>query len=311
MRHGVPAALCLIVAACSTPTNAPIYDDSDQPPLNLTFTTEPVAGPDGVPIDATVIVQFDDFPDPDTVTFGPILLRSGRINFDAELKVDLAHQQVRINGRAPFQPNTTYEVVVDTTVASFSQRTLSADAIWTFTTGTQRANLPPLPPVTWSQIEPFLSSAYPGNACPQMTEPSLGGCAPYCHTTCGYSGSMRNPTRRLDLSDPNDPIYGLINVPSVDLAGTAAQIPRVAPGDSARSLLLRKLLGGGDKPTQYDAPYPLTRAGGRRMPIGNCETNDDGDCIVAADPTDYFVHPLRFDVIELVQRWIDDGAQVP
>jgi hypothetical protein len=316
MRHGVPAALCLFVAACSTPTNAPIYDDSDQPPLNLTFTTEPVAGPDGVPLDATVIVQFDDFPDPDTVSFGPILLRSGRVNFDAELKVDLAHQQVRINGRAAFQPNTTYEVVVDTTVASFSQRTQAADSIWTFTTGTTRANLPPLPKVTWSDIlnngEPALPSDYPGDACPQMGEKSLGGCAPYCHTTCGYSGSMRNPTRRLDLSDPNDPVYGLINVPSVDLAGTAAQIARVTPGDSARSLLLRKLLGGGDKPTQYDAPYPLLRAGGRRMPIGNCDADPaTGDCLAAADPTDYFVHPLPFAVIELVQRWIDDGAQVP
>jgi hypothetical protein len=310
MRHGVAATLCLFVAACSTPTNAPIYDDSDQPPLNLTFTTEPVAGPDGVPIDATVIVQFDDFPDPDTVSFGPILLRSGKINFDAELKVDLAHQQVRINGRAPFQPSTTYEVVVDTTVASFSQRTQAADSVWSFTTGTQRANLPVPPPVTWGDIAPSLASGYPGTDCPQMGEASLGGCAPYCHTVCGYSGTMRNPTRRLDLSDPNDPVYGLINVPSVDLEGTAAQIARVTPGDSARSLLLRKLLGGGDKPTLNDAFYPLVRAGGRRMPIGNCVTNDAGECIVAADPTDYFEHPLPFTLIELVQRWIDDGAQV-
>ena len=100
-------------------------------------------------------------------------------------------------------------------------------------------------------------------------------------------------------------------MPSVDLAGTAAQIPRVAPGDSAHSLLLRKLLGGGDKPTQHDAFYPLVRAGGRRMPIGNCETFDNGECKTAADPTDYFVHPMPFDVIELVQRWIDDGAHVP
>jgi hypothetical protein len=311
----------VFVAACSTPTTTPAYDNSVLAPLNLTFSTEPPAGADGVALDATAVVTFDDYPDPDTVGFGPVLLRSGKANFDSDIRVDLVHQSVRIRGRAPLQPGTTYEVLIDPTVTGFDGRASLDTVAFTFTTGAQPITPPPtpLPPVTWSDIQYALASQpVPADGCPPPPQssdmaPVLGGCAPYCHTPCGGSGLLRAPTRRLDLSaDPNDPVYGLIHVPSAGLQGTRAQIPRVLPGDSSHSLLLRKLLGGGQLPDPGDQPYPFVRADGKRMPIGECSAVDaDGGCLVPGDPTDYFVHPLPFALLEQIQRWIDDGAIVP
>jgi len=304
------APLVLALAACSTPTSKPAYDDPPSAKLALSFSTDPPAFPDGVAIDATILIQLDDFPDPDTVSFGPVLLRSGKVNLDADLKVDLLHQQIRLHGRSLLQRGTTYEVVVASTVASFSERTPAATTTWSFTTGTQKANPPPPPTVKFADVAAWLSARpLPATGCPAPMQPSLGSCAPYCHTPCDDLGRPRTPLRRLDLSaDPSDPVYGLLDVPSVGLEGTAAQIPRVLPGDSAHSLLMRKLLGGGQKPSAADTPYPMLRADGRRMPLGNCTVDDAGACLTATTPDDDFRHPLPTDVLERIQQWIDGGA---
>jgi hypothetical protein len=311
MRLAVTLGLAF-VAACSTPTSAPYYDDSVQAPLNFSFSTEPPANGGPVALDATIVITMDDFPDPDTVSFGPVLLRSGKANFDSVITVDLVHQSIRIRGRAPFQAGTTYDVVIDTTVAGLDQRVPAATTTFNFTTGSAKANLPPPAPVSWSMVEPYLSTHEPNPPCPtSASQLPQKGCAPFCHTTCGQSGDARAPTRGLDLSDPTDPVYGLINVPSSGLVGTEAAIPRVLPGDAARSTLMRKLLGGGQLPNPpLDAPYPMIRVDGKRMPLGTCVVLDPttDQCDAPLDATDYFQHPLPFGVLELIERWIDGGA---
>ena len=108
---------------------------------------------------------------------------------------------------------------------------------------------------------------------------------------------MRTPTRLLDLTgDPRDPVLGLISVQSVGLRGTRAPLYRVAPGDAAHSVLLRKLLGGSPEADSHDPPYPSMRVDGRRMPIDLDETKSKD--------------PLPIEQIQLVEDWIAAGAPI-
>jgi hypothetical protein len=123
------------------------------------------------------------------------------------------------------------------------------------------------------------------------------GCAPACHSPIGASGSARTPTRLLDFTaDPHDPVFGLIGVESVGLRETATPLVRVAPFDPARSVLLRKLLGGSPQADSKDPPYPNMRVDGRRMPIALDETGS--------------VPPLPTEQIQRIEDWIAAGAPI-
>ena len=91
------------------------------------------------------------------------------------------------------------------------------------------------------------------------------------------------------FGDPTDPTYGIIGVPALGEVGTAHPLLRVAPGDSARSVLLRKLIGG-DAHDKLGDDYPAMGVDGRRMPLDAA--------------------PLIPDSILLIQAWIDGGAIV-
>jgi hypothetical protein len=221
--------------------------------------------------DATLRVTFDDFPDPDAAVFGPILLRSGKGNFDADIRVSLVDRAILVRPRTPMAPSTTYQLVITTPVQALDGRRLASDVIFPVDVGGTLANLPAPPPVTWAGVVPWLQ----GDRCAGC-HPSTGG------------------DRQLDLAgDPDDPIYGIINVPMVGLAGTDQQILRVQPGNSARSGVLRKLLGGGTQPEPDDLPYPPIRVDGKPMPL---------------DGNHNFTTPMPDDAVRLIQQWIDDGA---
>lgn len=270
-----PAIAIVLAGACTTPSSSPAFQNSDPAPLAVTVTTDPPAIGGLVARDATVVIALDDFPDPDTVSFGPVLLRSGRSNFDADLSVDLVGRAIRLRPRALFAAGTEYEVVVQAGVAALDGRQVAATVVAPIEVGSQVVGKPSPPPVTWADVAPILT-----------------GCAPYCHSRTGASGAAIPPARQLDLTgDPADPIFGLIDVPSVGLAGAGAPLLRVAPHDSARSVLLRKLLGG--NAASKDPPYPEMGVDGRRMPL----MLDD-----SAAP------PLDPSAIALIQEWIDDGA---
>src|SRR2546430_579541 len=107
MRGGaapVAALLCVVPLACTTPSNVQPYVTPDPSPVVVTVTTDPADAPpraDGtVPRNARFRVQLDGYPDPDSVGFGPITLRSGRANFDIETKVDLVGQAIVVTPRS-------------------------------------------------------------------------------------------------------------------------------------------------------------------------------------------------------------------
>jgi hypothetical protein len=292
-----PATLLLFaLAGCSTSPASPVYDNSNPPPLTVSFASDPAPFPDGVPVDATIVASFDDFPDPDTVAFGPVLLRSGKGDFDADVRVDLLGQSIRVRGRSPLVPGTQYSVTITTDVRSLGGRTLPGAVTWTFTAGAETSPARPTlsqmrcghDPCTWPDVQAVLANA-PGRGCGSQA----------CHSPTDLAGQPTVPARLLDLTgDPRDPRYGLIDVPSVGLSGTFSQLVRVLPGDSSRSVLLRKLLGGGAPaaaPETGEVPYPNTRVDGKRMPI-------DLDGLASA--------PLDPASIAIVQQWIDDGARM-
>ncbi|HEY7955115.1 MAG TPA: Ig-like domain-containing protein [Polyangia bacterium] len=271
------AAIAIVFAgACTTPSSTPAFQDSDPAPLAVTVTSDPPPAGGLIARDATVVIALDDFPDPDTVSFGPVLLRSGRSNFDADLSVDLVGRAIRLHPRALLAADTEYEVVVQAGVAALDGRQVAETVVEPLEVGATLAGAPAAPPpVTYAEVAPILT-----------------GCAPFCHSRTGASGAAIAPARQLDLTgDPADPVFGLIDVPSVGLAGAGAPLLRVAPHDSARSVLLRKLLGG--NAASKDPPYPEMGVDGRRMPLNL----DDS----AAPPLD----PAK---IALIEQWIDDGA---
>src|SRR5262249_48771581 len=109
VRLVVVAAL---LAGCSSTTSAPLYEAAPLTPLTVTIVTDPPAGPEGAARNALSRIGFDDYPDPDSVAFGAVLLRSGRASFDAELRVDLPGRVIVLRPRALLQPMTSYEVFV-------------------------------------------------------------------------------------------------------------------------------------------------------------------------------------------------------
>lgn len=271
-----PAFALLIAGGCTIPSTVPQYQDSSTAPLSVTVTSDPPPLADGVARDATIVIQLDDHPDPDTVSFGPILLRSGQSNFDATLSVDLLAQTIRIRPRSLLAANIQYEVVVQAGVAALDGRQVTSTVIAPIQVGATITNAAVPPAPKWADVVPILA-----------------GCAPACHSRTGASGAPIPPARGLDLTgDPDDPVYGLINVPSVGLLGVGAPLLRVAPGDSSRSVLVRKLLGG--HRASHDPDYPEMGVDGRRMPL-------------ALDNSS--ATPLAPETIALIQRWIDGGAQ--
>jgi cytochrome c553 len=209
-------------------------------------------------------VTFDGLPDPDSVGFGAVLLRSGRNVFDAVLDVDLVGRAVLIRPRALLAAGTQYAVYVEATVRALDGRTLSAPAVATFDIGATTVGRAPRPPLRWGDVRPLLVDR--------------GGCA-RCH-----GPGEAPPARRLDLTvSPRDRELGLVDVPSLGLAGTGAPLMRVAAGDPARSVLVRKLVGGDGRDGA-----PFARVDGTRMPPD--------------------APPLDDDAIAAVARWIADGA---
>ena len=295
-----------LLAGCSSPTSTPAYVRPKLSPLQITVTTDPPPDSDGnVVRDAILHIGFDDYPDPDTISFGPILLRSGTASFDADMRVDLVDKQVIVHPRSLLAPDTQYEVVVGADVRSLSGRTVESTMAAPIPVGEMLnpSPTPAAPTPTWDDVKQYIGD----------------GCAQYCHTTSRCPGSMpptRNPTIGLNLSKPTDPTVGLINVPSQLTAGTDHTLMRVQPGDASRSMLMRKLLGGDPNTgiARYPAPgmcmYPPEPepanlgVPGRRMPLYESPC---GECDLNLDPTAWYYGD---DTLRLIQAWIDGGAQM-
>jgi hypothetical protein len=267
-----------LLGACTSLNSIDEYAGSTGLPLVVTVTADPPPDANGlIARDAVVRVVFDDYPDPDTAVFGPVLLRSGNANFDVDVRVDLARKSILVHPRSLLQPDDQYELLLAPDVRALDGRAVPAGGLVALiSVGETIANTPAAAQVAWSAVAPVLEQ-----------------CSPACH-------APPQSLRSLDfLRPPDDPKYGLIGVPSLSQENTANPLARVQPLDSARSVLLRKLLGGNAHEAAGDPPYPEMGIDGRRMPI------QANPLTQPAPPP-----PLDLATIQTIQRWIDQGAIV-
>ena len=118
---------CLLGGGCTSISSHPAYDQPVLKPLQFSVSTVPPPDDNGqVTRDAVLRITFDDYPDPQTATFGPLLLRSGTDNFDVEMTVDLLDKTIIVRPRGLLQPDTQYEMVVAASVRSLSGRTVGS-----------------------------------------------------------------------------------------------------------------------------------------------------------------------------------------
>ena len=214
-----------------------------------------------VPTDVTARITFSDYPDPDTVGEPSMLLTTGVFRLPETYRVDLADKAVTMTPNGVLDTNLGYTVTVMQNVASlagcagpFAQRA--------FTTGSGPANLPAPAVPALADVQAIFTARCggPGNNC--HLDPS-GGCLPA--PRAGLS---------LCAAEARD---ALVDVRSREVSALAL----VAPLDSARSYLLRKLLPA----TTGGGPIPGTL--GQREPPGP---------------------PLAPDQIRTIAAWIDGGA---
>jgi hypothetical protein len=212
-----------------------------------------------VPTDLTIDLTFSDYPDPDTVGEPTMLLTTGVYRVPEVYRIDLARKAVTMSPSGQLNSELGYTITVGAGVASlagcsgtFAQRT--------FTTGGGPANAPSPPVPAFADVQAIFTAACAGSKC---HSDASGGC-------------LAAPAAGLSLcaAEARD---ALLDVPSREVSALAL----VAPLDSARSYLVRKLLpatvGGG--------PIPGTL--GQREPPGP---------------------PLPPGEIETIVAWIDGGA---
>jgi hypothetical protein len=279
------------LSACSKVGSAPQFDSVLLAPLNLQLDFSPAPAPDGVARNAEIRILFDDFPDPDTAVFGPLVLRSGTVNVDFDVRVDLNGKAIALRPRTELQSGTRYEVAVSPEVRALDNRAVGGEGqVLSFDVGTTIAPPPtPAPTLTWDHD----------------VQPIIGTCAIGCHDRKEFpTGVKMEPFRQLDLTgDIHEPLFGLVNVPSVGSAGIPGLPPfRVVPGDSARSVLLRKLLGGDRRLDSRDEEYPEMKVDGRRMPLFLIDPDAPNRRTFEGAPQ------LPNTAIQTVQDWIDQGA---
>jgi hypothetical protein len=282
-------ALLPMGSGCTWNASQPLYDGPALAPLKVSITSDPAPAADGsVTRQAQIILTFDDYPDPESAFFGPVQVRSGAATFDVDVRVSLIDRAIVVTPRSPLIANTNYEVVAEAGIRSLSGRVLTTTVTQALHAGFDEGTAPAPPPaLTWMKD----------------IAADIATCSPNCHSPIGASGDTRTPTRLLDLTgDPTNGTYGLIGVAAVGEREFPVPLLRVAPGDSARSVLLRKLLGGDPHADSLDTIdgtplYPAMGVDGRRMPIPLDESAPVGP-------------PLSDDAIRRVQNWIDEGAPV-
>jgi Bacterial Ig-like domain len=218
----------------------------------------PYANEYNVPTDLTVDLTFSDYPDPDTVGEPTMLLTTGVYRVPEVYRVDLARKAVTMSRSGQLNARLGYTVTVAAGVASLAGCT-GTFAQRTFTTGDGPANAPSPPVPALADVQAIFTAACAGN----------------CHADAS-GGCLTAPAAGLSLcaADTRD---ALLDVPSNQVTALAL----VAPHDSARSYLVRKVLPA----TAGGGPIPGTL--GQREPPGP---------------------PLSPTELETIVAWIDGGA---
>jgi hypothetical protein len=222
-------------------------------------SSSPPADGAGVPTDIVISVSFTDYPDPDTVGLGSMLLTTGVFRVPETYHLDLASKTVTMTPTGPLVTRLGYSVSVLAALRSLAGCAAMPELV-SFVTGDGAAGRSaPIVPTLSSDVQPIFDSRCAGN----------------CHAD-GSGGCLATPVSGLSLcaAEARD---ALVGAPSREVSG----LLRVAPGDSARSYLLRKVLPA----TAGGGPIPTTL--GEREPPGA---------------------PLTATELATIAAWIDGGA---
>lgn len=178
--------------------------------------SEPPLGSTDVAVDTAIDLYFDQALDADTVTGSAVRLVSGRIGVLGRVKTDLISQRVRLRPDGLLRAELEYQVYVGTELRGLDGAALVAPYVIGFVTGRRSSGEAPdeVPPV------------------------GADGLQPLWNKHCTRCHAQPAPAAGVDLSAPAAALRTMRSVTSL-----AAPLPRVAPGDHARSYLMRKLLG--------------------------------------------------------------------
>ena len=151
VSFGLLLAGSVVASACTTASNVDPYVQTSGGPLGVSVTTEPEPRADGtIPRNARFIVQLDGYPDPDSVSYGPLTLRSGQANFDIDVSIRFVARQVVVTPRTLLAPSVQYDLVASGLV-SLDDRFQGDDVVGTFRVGTDDGDPFPAPTVrTWN-----------------------------------------------------------------------------------------------------------------------------------------------------------------
>jgi hypothetical protein len=224
----------------------------------VVVSSSPAAESAGAPTDVVIRIRFSDYPDPDTVETTSLLLTTGVFRVPETYGVDLADKTATMTPVGSLVPQLGYTASVFPDLRSLAGCSTTFQLI-SFDTAAGPANTPPAPAPTFADLQPILD----------------GHCAGNCHADDG-GGCLATPASGLSLC-ATEARSALINVPSREVS----RLLLVAPGDSARSYLLRKVLPA----TAGGGPIPTTL--GQREPPGE---------------------PLTQDQLHTIAAWIDGGA---
>jgi hypothetical protein len=243
-------ALCAVVlGGCSYPTSEAMYEKGQCAAAGPSFhvaSSVPADGATGVELKAALTVTFDDFPDPASVAYPQVTLRSGSNSFDYDAHVDLVNKALVLVPKSQLTPMTQYVIELATGAgAGGSLQSLACGELAgagasdpsvqiAFTTGTT-AGSGPMPPPAHSyatDVGPILSGPMNAKNCVNVT----------CHAVVTVMGATYPAQYGLDLSSEAMVMQSAVGVTSSE----KPMMARIKPGDPANSYLVRKVLGTPD-----------------------------------------------------------------
>jgi hypothetical protein len=244
------------MVGCSYPTDITPFPGVCTP--MVVTASSPSAESTGAPTDLVIWVGFSDYPDPGSVGLSSLLLTTGVFRVPETYHVDLANKAVLMTPVGFLDSDLGYTASVLPGVSSLAGCGVKATQI-AFRTGAGPLDSPPAPVPNFADVQPILDSR----------------CAGGCHADA-TGGCLPAPRAGLSLCAA-EAREALVNIPSREVNSLLL----VAPGDSARSYLLRKVLPA----TSGGGPIPGTL--GEREPPGD---------------------PLTSDLLDTLTAWIDGGA---
>jgi hypothetical protein len=234
---------------CSEPTNAQPYAGSCEPMRALEWT--PRAAETNVPRDTTIRVRFGQYPDPDTVDLGGIIVTTGPFYHPGTIRTDLVDKTITYAPAGGWRADLGYNINIRAGLVSL-QGCVAVPEAQSFRTAVAAPPAAPTPPPTaYAAVQPIFAARCGGAGCHRAPVAEGGGC-------------LAAPAAGLSLCDA-EVMTALVGVPSRQVSS----LNLVEPRDSSRSYLLRKLLPGATP----DVPAPTTL--GHRDPPGDPLSTDD------------------------------------